>query len=127
MMSNENGIYFSSSYNNSVYANSFINNTKQVYDIIWVQPWYPWLLSVNIWDNGTTGNYWSNYNGTDNDGDGIGDTPYVIDHNNQDNYPLVNEFIIPEFPSWIIMPLFMVATLSAVMVYSRLTKKASKS
>jgi N-acetylneuraminic acid mutarotase len=33
---------------------------------------------------------------------------------------------IPEFPSWIILPLFMVATLSAVMVYRRLTKKASK-
>ena len=35
--------------------------------------------------------------------------------------------IIPEFPSWIIMPLFMAATLSAVIVYTRLTKKASKS
>jgi hypothetical protein len=34
---------------------------------------------------------------------------------------------IPEFPSWIIMPLFMAATFSAVMVYRRLTKKASKS
>jgi len=33
---------------------------------------------------------------------------------------------VPEFPSWIIMPLFMVATLSSVMVYRRLTKKASK-
>jgi len=35
--------------------------------------------------------------------------------------------VIPEFPSWIIMPLFMAATFSAVMVYRRLTKKASKS
>ena len=34
---------------------------------------------------------------------------------------------IPEFPSWIIMPLFVAATFSAVMVYRRLTKKASKS
>jgi len=33
---------------------------------------------------------------------------------------------IPEIPSWIIMPLFMTATLSAVIVYRRLTKKASK-
>jgi len=35
--------------------------------------------------------------------------------------------VIPEFPSCIIMPLFMAATFSAVMVYRRLTKKASKS
>jgi hypothetical protein len=34
---------------------------------------------------------------------------------------------IPEFPSWIILPLFMAATPSAVIVYRRLTKKASKS
>jgi nitrous oxidase accessory protein len=35
------------------------------------------------------GNYWSDYNGTDANRDGIGDTPYVIDANNQDNYPLI--------------------------------------
>ena len=34
--------------------------------------------------------------------------------------------IIPEFPSWIILPLFMVATLVAVIVYRRLLKRASK-
>jgi len=34
---------------------------------------------------------------------------------------------IPEFPSWITLSLFMAATISAVMVYRRLTKKASKS
>ena len=29
-------------------------------------------------DNGSEGNYWCDYNGTDSDRDGIGDTPYVI-------------------------------------------------
>jgi parallel beta-helix repeat protein len=98
LMDNERGIYFSQSYNNSIYDNSFINNTRQVYDSVWEQPWYPQLLSVNFWDNCTTGNYWSNYNGTDTNGDGIGETPYVIDQNNQDNYPLMDKIEIPVIP-----------------------------
>jgi len=49
----------------------------------------------NYWDNGLEGNYWSDYNGTDSDGDGIGDTPYVIDANNIDNYPLMNPYWNP--------------------------------
>jgi parallel beta-helix repeat protein len=35
-------------------------------------------LSANFWDNGSEGNYWSDYNGADVDGNGIGDTPYTI-------------------------------------------------
>ncbi|MEM2098194.1 MAG: NosD domain-containing protein [Candidatus Bathyarchaeia archaeon] len=31
-----------------------------------------------LWDNGTMGNYWGNYNGTDNNMDRIGDIPYII-------------------------------------------------
>ncbi|MGD0496120.1 MAG: NosD domain-containing protein [Candidatus Bathyarchaeia archaeon] len=48
--------------------------------------------SKQIWDNGAEGNYWSDYNGTDNSQDGIGDTPYVIDENNTDHYPLMGTF-----------------------------------
>jgi parallel beta-helix repeat protein len=57
----------------------------------------------NLWDDGypSGGNYWSDYNGTDlysgpyqneTGCDGIGDTPYVMDENNQDNYPLTKPF-----------------------------------
>jgi len=48
--------------------------------------------SINAWDDGypSGGNYWSDYTGVDADGDGIGDTPYVIDENNTDRYPLMN-------------------------------------
>ena len=47
-------------------------------------------FTVSKWDDGQRGNYWSNYKGVDHNQDGIGDTPHIIDVNNQDNYPLTN-------------------------------------
>jgi hypothetical protein len=66
-----------------------VDNTHQVYDYSWN---WSVLPSTNTWDNGIEGNYWSNYNHTDSDYDGIGDTPYFIDANNQDNHPLMGVF-----------------------------------
>ena len=83
------GTYFySSSNNNTIYHNNFIDNTKQVYD------YDPEAPSINTWDDGhpSGGNYWSDYTGQDLNGDGIGDTPYVIDANNQDTHPLIGAF-----------------------------------
>ena len=56
-----------------------------------------------IWDNGypSGGNYWNDYNGTDLysgpqqnmiGSDGTGDTPYNIDTQNTDNYPLTKPY-----------------------------------
>ncbi len=100
---------------NTIYHNNFVNNTVQA-EVGEASS------AVNIWDDGypSGGNYWNNYNGTDNDGDGIGDTPYILNENNQDNYPLVNPTIIPEFPSWIILPLFSITTIFAIVIKKRL-------
>ena len=61
-----------------VFLNNFIYNINQAYDD-----------NNNRFDNGTVGNYWSDYTGADADGDGIGDTPYNIFPSAKDNYPLV--------------------------------------
>ncbi len=91
------GIWLWSSSNCSIFHNHFVNNNIQVNS----------SDSVNIWDNGYPfgGNYWSDYNGTDlyngpyqnlTGSDGIGDTPYVIDAHNLDNYPLMSTpYVMP--------------------------------
>ena len=96
IINNNVGIYFTSSEKNKIYHNSFINNTDQVkFSGFWMPPFAP--ARVNTWDNGypSGGNYWSDYTGTDQDGDGIGDTPYVIAENNQDSYPLIVPLVAP--------------------------------
>ena len=107
---------------NLFYLNSLIDNIKNVEPYRPRSPAFP----INIWDNGTVGNFWDDYHGTDNNDDGIGDTPYVIDENNQDNYPLTEPYAIPEFPSQIILPLFLMAALAAVIVRKRLSQNVKR-
>jgi nitrous oxidase accessory protein NosD len=47
-----------------------------------------------VWDNGNEGNWWYFYTGVDSNGDGIGDTPYVLNENNTDLYPLMKPYDI---------------------------------
>jgi len=69
--------------NNLIVHNNFINNQHQTNMI---------ESHYNDWNNTYEGNYWSNYNGTDANQDGIGDTPYPMDENNQDNHPLMGMY-----------------------------------
>jgi parallel beta-helix repeat protein len=66
----------------NIYHNNINNNTPNSID-----------LSSNIWNDSypSGGNYWDDYNGADNDGDGIGDTPLNISGGagNKDYYPLI--------------------------------------
>jgi parallel beta-helix repeat protein len=95
---NDIGIGFKGSSYNMIRGNHFINNKRQVYDVSTEDSSV--TASTNTWDIGypTGGNYWSDYTGVDvksgenqdqTGSDELGDTPYIIDQNNQDNFPLM--------------------------------------
>jgi nitrous oxidase accessory protein NosD len=112
---------------NTVFGNLFVGNSEQVSqdetDFILNSTW-SMGTDVVLWDNGSLGNYWDDYDGVDENGDEIGDTPYIIDENNQDNYPLmypVDISKIPEFPSWIILPL-LAAMILVILIYRKSMK-----
>ena len=121
----DNGYAFTfwASSHNTIYGNNLVDNTNQV---------HAWSSSNN-WNSFSIGNFWSVYNGTDINEDGIGDTPYVIitspeDYDDTDSYPLmepVDDTLIPEFPSWTILPLVLAITLFSIVVKRKLTNKSS--
>jgi hypothetical protein len=91
-------VWSSTESNNTIYHNSFVNNGKQVSTS--GSP-LPSPAPLNVWNDGypSGGNYWSDYTGVDvksgpnqdqPGSDGIGDTPYTIDSNNMDHYPLMS-------------------------------------
>jgi parallel beta-helix repeat protein len=91
-------------FGNTFYCNNFDHNTVNVV-IPYIRNYLP---TSNNWDNGSVGNYWSDYNGTDADSDGIGDSPYVLEttytdyeqnrnvtlEEGKDNYPSMMPFDI---------------------------------
>jgi len=111
------GIYLYDSNKGIIYLNNLYGNggtSSQGYD-----------NNNNTWDNGTHGNYWDDYNGTDSGGDGIGDTPYALDGGAEDSYPLTNRTDnnvpreVPEFGVLAVVG-FMVVVFAAVFRRRRL-------
>jgi len=78
----EYGIHLNYSFNNILYHNDFINNAENAFDD-----------KSNYWSNNSIkkGNFWDDYTGTDADGDGVGDTSYVISGGGgcEDEFPLM--------------------------------------
>ena len=113
--------------NNTITKNNYVNNIEQLPSGEW--EWYAKTFGYNGSQNIINQNYWNDYNGTDTNGDGLGDTPYIINENNQDNNPImapVTVEVIPEFLSWVILPLFLVVNLVAIMIRKKIKLKETK-
>ena len=91
--------------NNLFYGNTFSDNTVDVFlssdsngnvfyhnNFLDANPVQVIAPSTNVWSLDGEGNYWANYNFSGPSTSGIGDEPYYIDQNNQDNYPLMGIF-----------------------------------
>ena len=111
---NEYGIYlpFFSSYN-TIFLNYFTNNGQNAFD----------KGTNNMWDNGSIGNYWDDYEGVDANNDGIGDTPYLIPGlaGSQDNFPIWN--IQPSIPFGNYFIMFTIIAILSLTILEQQKKK----
>jgi parallel beta-helix repeat protein len=71
------GIYSQGGSNYTINLCNFMDNIEQVHQD----------SMIFQLDDGQIGNYWSDYNGEDANGDWIGDSPYFVKYNFKDNYP----------------------------------------
>ncbi|MGQ4876294.1 MAG: NosD domain-containing protein [Promethearchaeia archaeon] len=103
-------LIFNNSNNNTFYKNNIVNNSNYG---VWIKTdtlscgdnlFYnnsfsnPGSSAINArddysnnWNNTIIGNKWHNYTGFDEDDDGIGDKPYIIDADSKDFLPIYND------------------------------------
>jgi parallel beta-helix repeat protein len=117
------GIRLSDAENNTFHHNNFINNEASDSGLqVATVPYFG--LGSNSWDNGKEGNYWSDYivrypNAREIEDSGIWDTSFFINENNIDHYPLVGQYVIPEFPSWAPLLIILFSVTMLVFIYKR--------
>jgi len=88
--------------NNTIYHNNFIDNAVQIHDQYADNYSYFPIYETIMWDNGSEGNYWSNYltrfpDATEVDSSGVWNEQYLVNAMGVDDYPLVEPFPIPSF------------------------------
>ncbi len=102
---------YGSSGNNTIYNNCFVANDYRGNAID--------DGANNNWDNGSSGNYWDDYSGVDNDNDGIGDSSYNITGSagSSDNYPLMEcPYPLPQPESFDWFPIIIFIIIASVAV-----------
>jgi len=104
------GVYLTSSNNNKFYRNNITDlllrtsNNNIFFENNFVIDHFLSMGGNNLWDNGTGGNYWGDYllkypNASEIGNSGIGDTPYVMNSDDIDYYPLMAPFEVPPAPT----------------------------
>jgi hypothetical protein len=104
IISENTGPFFLKSEHNQIFINNITgldiwagSNVFYENNILLDNGYTPYADEVNFWDNGSIGNYWSNYakrypNASEAWQTGIGNTPYMLDVDNIDHYPVMYPF-----------------------------------